>query len=90
MTEADNFKRARDNETDERYLRTEWTVFRDFDVKKTEHNAYLRAKWRDPGLPGLGSFRTAAKDRDTRRSGGPRTTTRVEATRHFEMSLTSF
>jgi len=50
MTEIENFIRARDNETDDRYLDTGWTVFRDFDVEKTEHGAHLRAKWRDPGL----------------------------------------
>jgi hypothetical protein len=51
MDDSDNFKRARDNETQERYLGTGWTAYRDFDVEKTEHNVYLRAKWRDPGLP---------------------------------------
>ena len=51
MDDSDNFIRARRNETDARYLGTGWTVFRDFDVEKTEHNVRLCAKWRDPGLP---------------------------------------
>jgi hypothetical protein len=52
MTEADNFRRARDNETDDRHLGTAWVRFRDFDVvDETEHNVRVRAKWRDPGLP---------------------------------------
>ncbi len=52
MTETDNFIRARDNETDERYLGTGWVRFRDFDiVEKTEDNVRVCAKWRDPGLP---------------------------------------
>jgi hypothetical protein len=50
MDDRDNFIRARDNETDERYLGTAWTAYCDFDVEKTEHGAHLRAKWRDPGL----------------------------------------
>jgi len=52
MDDRDNFIRARDNETEDRYLGKGWTVFRDFDtVAKTEHNVRLLAKWRDPGLP---------------------------------------
>jgi hypothetical protein len=51
MDDRDNFIRARDNETEERYLTTGWTVYRDFDVEKTEHGAHLCAKWYDPGLP---------------------------------------
>ena len=51
MDDRDNFIRARDNETEERYLGTGWVRFRDFDVEKTEYGAHLRAKWRDPGLP---------------------------------------
>ena len=51
MTERENFICARDNETDQRYLATGWTVYRDFDVEKTEYGAHLHAKWRDPGLP---------------------------------------
>jgi hypothetical protein len=52
LTETDNFIRARDNETDERYLGTGWVRFRDFDiVEKTEDNVRVCAKWRDPGLP---------------------------------------
>jgi hypothetical protein len=52
MTETDNFIRARDNETDDRYLGTAWVRFRDFDkVEETEQNVRVRAKWRDPGLP---------------------------------------
>ena len=52
MTEADNFIRARDNETDDRYLGTGWVRFRDFDiVEKTEDNVHVCAKSRDPGLP---------------------------------------
>jgi hypothetical protein len=51
MDDRDNFIRARDNETEERYLGTGWVRFRDFDTEETEHNVHLRAKWRDPGLP---------------------------------------
>jgi hypothetical protein len=52
MTETDNFRRARDNETDDRYLVTSWVRFRDFDVvEKTEDNVRVCAKSRDPGLP---------------------------------------
>jgi hypothetical protein len=52
MTETDNFIRARDNETDDRYLGTGWVRFRDFDkVKETEDNVHVCAKSRDPGLP---------------------------------------
>jgi hypothetical protein len=52
MTENDNFRRARDNETDDRFLGTPWVRFRDFDVvEKTEDNVRVRAKSRDPGLP---------------------------------------
>jgi hypothetical protein len=51
LDDRDNFIRARDNETEERYLGTGWVRFRDFDVEKTEYGAHLRAKWRDPGLP---------------------------------------
>jgi hypothetical protein len=51
MDDRDNFIRARDNETDVRYLGTGWVRFRDFDTEETEHNVRLRAKWRDPGLP---------------------------------------
>jgi hypothetical protein len=52
MIEAENFKRARDNETDDKYLGTAWVRFRDFDiVEKTEDNVRVCAKWRDPGLP---------------------------------------
>jgi hypothetical protein len=51
LDDRENFIRARDNETEVRYLDTGWTVFRDFDVEKTEYGAHLRAKWRDPGLP---------------------------------------
>jgi hypothetical protein len=52
MIETDNFRRARHNETDDKYLGTPWTRFHDFEVvEKTEHNVRLRAKWRDPGLP---------------------------------------
>jgi hypothetical protein len=52
MDERENFIRARDNETDDRYLGTSWVRFRDFDiVEKTELNVRLRAKWRDPGFP---------------------------------------
>src|SRR5215218_10421277 len=59
MDDSENFIRARDNETEGRYLGTGWTVFRDFDtVQKTEHNVRLRAKWRDPGLP---QFRKGGK-----------------------------
>src|SRR5215208_6993977 len=52
MTETDNFQRARENETDDRFLGTAWVRFRDFDiVEKTEDNVRVRAKSRDPGLP---------------------------------------
>jgi hypothetical protein len=52
MTEVENFIRARDNETDDRYLGTGWVRFRDFDVvEKTEDNVRVCAKSRDPGLP---------------------------------------
>jgi hypothetical protein len=52
MDDSANFKRARDNETKERYLGTGWVVFRDFEiVEKTEDNVRVCAKWRDPGLP---------------------------------------
>jgi len=51
MDDKDNFIRARDNETEEKYLGTGWVRFRDFDTEETEHNVHLRAKWRDPGLP---------------------------------------
>ena len=52
MDDRDNFIRARDNETEERYLGTGWVRFRDFDiVEKTEHNVRVSAKSRDPGLP---------------------------------------
>jgi hypothetical protein len=51
MDDRDNFIRARDNETEGRYLGTGWVRFRDFDTEETEHNVHLRAKWRDPGLP---------------------------------------
>jgi hypothetical protein len=51
LDDRDNFIRARDNEAEERYLTTGWTVYRDFDVEKTEHGAHLSAKWYDPGLP---------------------------------------
>jgi hypothetical protein len=52
MTETDNFIRARDNETNNRYLGTGRVRFRDFDiVEKTEANVRVCAKWRDPGLP---------------------------------------
>ena len=52
MTESENFIRARDNETEARYLGTGWVRFRDFDiVEKTEDNVRVCAKWRDPGLP---------------------------------------
>src|SRR5215213_10453865 len=51
MDDRDNFIRARDNETDDRYLGTGWVRFRDFNiVEKTEHNVYVSAKRRDPGL----------------------------------------
>ena len=52
MDDRDNFKRARDNEADRRYLGTPWQVFRDFDiVEKTEDNVRVLAKWREAGLP---------------------------------------
>ena len=51
MTEADNFIRAKDNETDDKYLGTAWTRFRDFKIEEeTEHNVRVCAVWRDPGL----------------------------------------
>ena len=52
LDDRDNFKRARENETDDRFLGTVWVRFRDFDiVEKTEDNVRVRAKSRDPGLP---------------------------------------
>jgi hypothetical protein len=52
MDDRDNFIRARDNETDDRFLGTSWVRFRDFDiVDKTDDNVRVCAKWRDPGLP---------------------------------------
>jgi hypothetical protein len=64
MTEIDNFIRARDNETDDRYLGTGWVRFRDFDkVKETEHNVRVCAKWRDPGLPQPRKLPDGSKER---------------------------
>jgi hypothetical protein len=49
MTETENFKRARDNETDDRYLGTGWVRFHHFDVvEKTEHNVRVEARKHDP------------------------------------------
>jgi hypothetical protein len=49
MTETDNFKRARDNETDDRFLGTAWGRFHDFDiVEKTEDNVRVCARRHDP------------------------------------------
>jgi hypothetical protein len=79
MDDRDNFIRARDNETHDRYLGTGWIAFRDFDrVGETEHNVRLRAKWRDPGLPqfskgGMRSYsgEWAFKDDNAHRSYAP-------------------
>lgn len=49
MTEAENFIRARDRETDDRYLGTGWVRFHHFDVvDKTEHNVCVEAREHDP------------------------------------------
>jgi len=49
MDERDNFIRARDNETDDRYLGTGWTRFHHFDVvEKTENNVRVEARRHDP------------------------------------------
>jgi hypothetical protein len=64
MTESENFIRARDNETEERYLGTGWVRFRDFDIiEKTEDNVRVCAKWRDPGLPRYRKLRDGRKER---------------------------
>jgi len=49
MTERENFIRARDNETDDRYLGTRWVRFHHFDaVEKTENNVRVEARKHDP------------------------------------------
>jgi hypothetical protein len=49
MTETDNFKRARENETDDRFLGTAWVRFHHFDVvEKTENNMRVEARKHDP------------------------------------------
>ena len=64
MTETENFIRAKDNETDDRFLGTAWVRFRDFDiVEKTEDNVRVCAKWRDPGLPRYRKHPDGSKER---------------------------
>jgi hypothetical protein len=49
MTEPENFIRARDNETESRYLGTVWDRFHDFEVvEETEDNVCVEARWDDP------------------------------------------
>ena len=49
MTETENFIRARDRETDDRYLGTGWVRFHHFDVvEKTEDNVCVEAREHDP------------------------------------------
>ncbi len=52
MDERENFIRARDNESDIKYLGTPWQVFRDYRVgEKTDTNVHIHAPRYDPGLP---------------------------------------
>jgi hypothetical protein len=49
MAESENFIRARDNETDERYLDAEWDRFHYFEtVEETEDNVRVYARHDDP------------------------------------------
>jgi hypothetical protein len=49
MSESENFIRARDNETDERYLGTEWDRFHYFEtVEETEDDVRVYARHDDP------------------------------------------
>jgi hypothetical protein len=53
LDDRDNFIRARDNETEERYLRTGWVRYHHFDiVEKTEVNVRVNAGRDDPLLGG--------------------------------------
>jgi hypothetical protein len=52
MDQADNFIRARNNETDHRFLGTRWVVFHRFNIeKRTEYNVHLCAPHDEAGLP---------------------------------------
>jgi hypothetical protein len=82
MTETENFKRARDNETDDRYLGTGWVRFHHFDVvEKTEDNVRVEARKHDP-------LRMARRGRATRASGYSWTITQGMYTPRSETSPT--